>query len=293
MVATANNEVVITGDVVIEYEKKEVRRTSLKAMLPFLTTRQPLHLWNAPRNLRGHFADPTPGGNHTKVWFLIEQEPAFHHITYRGYGENNGTHRLTFPWCYFLFECTSEDPNLVREWAIRDWSFFIAPRRVVGPDDYLYPPILPNTDQTGRICTGGTAVPNNVDFGAKIDTQVNTFWTSTFNDHLGYNFPNNYKTYPEWVKAGEEDPSCWMNWENWNYTGPHRKKVKDAMALAPDRFDPLFVPGTIPAIPDPYVFTRIDDWLKSLSAQEQERMRDFFAEQPMGQVIRPRHLTAR
>lgn len=271
-------QVIIEGGLVKIVETSVVKQASIEDFLPLLTTRQPLHIPGLPANISHLGANPLPNGN-TEVDVLIEHMPAMHHIAFqKGIIGRNGhnpinNYRLAFPWVYFGFNMVSTDPALKGDWSCSNWTIWWSDKRITSLNDKVSIVSLPNCYGDGRICFGNLGRAGTNSLADFVNGTVNTFWTSTFNEDLTIRYPGGYKSFEEWQTASA-NPEVWTTWEELKRP---TKVLKDIFRQPVERFAPVIVPGTIPAVPMPLTFDSIQQWFALMGETEQQRMRDYVA----------------
>lgn len=273
-------QVIIEGGLVKIVEVAIVKQASLEDFLPLLTTRQPIHVPNLPAGITHLGAYPLPNGA-TEVDVLVENIPAMHYIAFqKGAIHRNAqnpvlNYRLALPWTYFAFNMTSDDPNLKGSWSCSNWTIWWSNTRVTSLNDKVSRVNLPNCYADGRICFGSLGRAGTNTLADFVNGTINTFWTSTFNEDLTVTYPGGYQNFEEWQAASTNTPDIWTTWPELHTPF---KTLKEVFRAPADRFAPVIVEGTIPAVPMPYTFASIDQWFNLMGHEEKQRMRDYVGE---------------
>ena len=278
-------QVVMEGDLVRIIEVKTVKQANMADFLPLLQTRQPIHIPALPKNLSHLGANPMPNGD-TEVDLVIEFLPQPRQITWHARDNDpTSTFRLAMPWTYFVFNMHTSDAALRTAWTCQNWKVFWTKKKVTSLTDNMMRVFLPNVYEDGRICFGNLGRAGNTSLAEFVDATVNTFWISTFNNHLTVPLPGDYKNFDEWAADTAVTEACWEKWKMLD-----NKKVgtlQEILRGGRDRFAPVIVEGTIPNVPMPLTFDAIDQWFALMDDNGKARMRDYVS--GAGQyTLRPR-----
>lgn len=266
---------IVNGQVVLKKVITE-RTVALADFLPQLQTRQRLTMTQVPENML--HIDVRPRAIDTEVDLIIEVPFGTRRISHRaGRAGSNQTvtnYLLDFPWTYFVFKLRTTDANLRRNWSTQDWRVWMTNVRATDLTSRLWPMALHNCYSDGRICFGNLGVSTGLSLRDYIQTTINVFWTGEFNNDVRppLGLPNGFPDYAAWQTEALVNPMGWQHWTSWQDTS--NTTTLASQLNSPDRMAPITIPDTIPSIPMPYTFDRIDAWFSSLDTGAQERVRD-------------------
>jgi len=190
-------------------------------------------------------------------------------------GGRAGSWHVQFPWAYFAFpfRVSVEGAGIMHDFVIDNVLLYWARDQFRSPQDRLLPAPAPNVDTDGRICWGGTRVTNN-SLSERVDDYINSFSTTTFNDHLGHLTPFD-TSLTEWERQSPADnPMAWRDWPMWtertNYITvdqiPHEEP---AGPIPTARLDPSYI--ELPPVPQNFTLARAREYLMGLNENARNR----------------------
>jgi hypothetical protein len=234
--------------------------------------RSPIRTPVLPTGTRAVHWDPTDLNNQSLV-VLIEREP---HIMRMDYGGE--VRRLSVPWTRFFFYCSTTDPTNRLSWNLADYRVYWSKSRYSDPAERdMIAALLPNVYEDGRICFGSTGANADQSLADRLDQTVNDFFVSRFNDDLHIRRPNRARTYRQWMRMTENNPTGWTEWEDWDPNNGYHTFVAfdDLVArrtVISDRFSPMIARDPIPEVPLGATFGRLQEWLDGLDQSQRSRL---------------------
>jgi hypothetical protein len=271
---------IIEGGMIRVIEEKILHQAPLEAALANIVTRTPAIVTNVPEGCKHFAVFPTPDGLEASV--VIEEYPSVKNIVYHPRNGERKVYRVHMPFVYFTFRLLNPDQTGAGTWTLNDWRVFVAPHIVKGIDEPLLAVPLPNTSADGRTCEGNIEYmrSGSNELGDICRYIVNTFWTTTFNDHMGIRFPGGFKGFEEWQEAATKDPMQWKDWKkSWDTDAKTGTAFRTIFGSKVRFDDPIITDGMIPSIRAPYTYDQFDEWYKALPKMAQEK----FAANVMGQ----------
>lgn len=184
--------------------------------------------YGLPRGTR-FYKSTGPTIKRARIRFVIETAPQRATLTFNFDHDYPRTRResveVQLPWTYLLAEI---DTYGYKNPYVRNTYIYWAKERIKTLDDVLIAAVLPNVTQTDRvlkngasayICVGTTISLAGNDYSTllgKLETFTRAFYESDFTDHLnGWRYPHTYANLAAWHKASEENPLCFLEWNNW------------------------------------------------------------------------------
>lgn len=262
----------IEGDLVRVVERSVVRQASLTDMMPFLETRPALTMFHPRTAIMTYWDESNPAAK--KVLFLCESAPGLRAIVKGG-----RRYRLSMPWTYFMFGFETAGPitGPGSQWMMRDHRVFHTNQRVAHLNDRVWTAFLPNVYENGDICFGSTGAEMNQPLSDRVDTLVNTWYMTEFNNDViggrAHPLPFNARFpspgFRPWVDAtAEHGASAWTTFPEWNETNNASIPsftIEDLLRNAgyQSRVAPRTFTDAIPPIPTPATFGRVEEWLNN------------------------------
>lgn len=224
-----------------------------------------------------HF-DPEDGRG---MW-LIEQPPARRHIrVWHNYESNytddsnrrddngEGVWHVQFPWQYFRFGFTIVDRNgSLVNFVLDEAALFWSRDTLRDQNHPLIPAPIPNVDDTGHICWGGTRADDS-SLNARVDDYINNFTHTSFNEDLGHRTPFG-TSLTEWETQSQNDnPLAWRDWPIWQnprrtYTPLQMTTELTAQPIPPmAELNPSFI--NLPEPPLNFTILRARQYINSLT----------------------------
>ncbi len=241
-------------------------------------------------------------GESNRGLLLVEKKPSLSHIrvAHNGNvyeddaGRNDattteggraGSWRVQFPWQYFAFpfRVSVQGPGVLHDFVIDNTLLYWARDQFRSTDAKLYPAPTPNVDQDGRICWGYTRQVNT-SLSERIDDYINSFTTTTFNEHLGHVTPFGHSL-TEWERNSPADnPLAWRDWPIWeeraHITVTEIPHDEPATPIPVARLDPTYV--ALPPVPEQFTIARAREYLNDLP--DAARQRFILAVQELAEV---------
>jgi hypothetical protein len=264
----------IEGGLVRLVERTINYSVPMKDWLERIEKRNPITTPTLPVGTRALFWDPRDLSRQHFV-VLIEQQPQIINMDYQG-----EQRRLSIPYSRFFFYASTNDPTNNTAWSLNNYRVFWSNQQYNSPTDTdMIAALLPNVYHDGRICFGSTGANANQTLAQRLNQTVNEFYVSRFNDDLTIRRPNGARTYREWMRMTENDPTGWMNWREWDvnagYGGVYSYDIlmSEIGLDRPDaRFEPMLAADPIPDVPIGATFGRLNEWLEALPQAGRARL---------------------
>lgn len=275
-------QIIIEGDVARRVRMEVLDETLLANLAPHLTTRLATTLPVLPQN-PARFINFNPETGDGII--LIETRPRRHIIQVQHRSDryardaerrdDDGLSRFNvqLPYQYFAYAFTFHTrQDALANFTVGAAFLFWAKEPFREPTDTLYVASCPNVDSSGSICWGSTRSDAS-SLSAKLDDQVNNFFTTIFNEDLGHMTPFGTSML-EWEEASE-DPLAWRTWEYWdNARAMTVEEIADHISAAPltnmAELNPAFV--AIPPLPENFTLARAQEYLSSLNPGAHRRL---------------------
>lgn len=254
-------------DRAVEYE------VPMTEWLSHIERRNPLATPVLPVGTRAMYWDNTDLSNQVFV-VLIEQQPQLMRMDF-----DNQVRELSLPFSRFFFAATTTDPTNTLAWHLSNYKVFWSNRQYDDPNTRdMIPALLPNVYRDGRICFGSTGADAEQSLANRLTQTVNEFYISRFNRDLAIRRPNGARTYREWVRMTETNPTGWMDWQDWDAgLGWHDFRsfndlTRDARITMNDRFAPMLAAEPIEPVPLGASFGRLNEWVNALDNSQRDRL---------------------
>ena len=183
---------------------------------------------------------------------------------------------LSFPYTRFFFICKTNDPTNNLAWRLMNYKVLWANKQYADKNERdMIPALLPNVYDDGRICFGSTGANADQTLSDRLNQTVNEFFVSEFNSDLHIRRPNGARTWRSWERMTVNDPTGWMQWDDWTNTTNQHYSYTDLCGRARvnhDRFEPMIAGNPIPEVPLGASFGRIREWLATLDNSQRSRM---------------------
>lgn len=224
-----------------------------------------------------------PARRYIRVWHGREER---YDDGQRRDDEGVGIWHVQLPWQYFRFSfSTHERDGAIANFTIDDTYLFWAKNALRGPDHPLFPAPVPNVDNAGKICWGGTRA-DSTSLNARIDDYINNFTTTTFNEDLGHRTPFGHSL-TDWEENYDaNNPLAWHNWDVWQgtpITPLELSKELEPTALPPmAQLNPSYI--ELPTPPANFTLARAQEYLAGLTPAARLRLAAAFANVPTEEV---------
>jgi len=268
----------IEGEMVRVVERSIVSTARLADVMPRIENRPPISMFHPRSAIWTYWNEQDPTNKYVK--FLCELPPALRSITKSG-----RRYRLAMPWTYFIFGFrTSEDGSRGEHWAMEEDRVFHTNQKVTSLDSRLWTAFLPNVYTDGRICFGSTGADVAVPLSDRVDTLVNGWYLSNFNNDVHANRPHplpfNARLplgWRAWVDATTRlGASAWTTFPEWSEPliggSAQSYLVRDLLADNIDRMAPLTFTDAIPELQIPATFGRTEEWIRTLDPVQIRRL---------------------
>lgn len=278
----STEQIIIEGNIARRVRMEVLNETPLDNLAEHLTTRLATTLPVLPQNPARyiHF-DPE---ERTGI-VLIETRPRRHMIQVRHQDDRfpadaarrdeDGLSRFNvqLPYQYFAYTFRfNTRADALANFTIGSAFLFWAKDPIRTDEDLLYVARCPNVDNAGSICWGSTHSDSS-SLSARLDDQVNNFFTTIFNEDLGHMTP-----FGTSLLAWEENSEDALGWRDWDYWTNARtvpvKEVQEYIGLAPPtniaELSPSFI--DIPALPQNFTVARAQEWLSNLDPGAHRRI---------------------
>ena len=202
---------IIEGNLITHEEVTRTEMVTLEGLLPHLTSYVPVELAPIPDNCKYLVVKPLDNMG-LQARLLVTHEPMMQRINHKN-GNARSTresvnYRLAMPYGFFWFNLSGNrvvgptGDSII--WTPQQWGYLWSnvPFRTVATTP-VWAAHLPNCWASGAVCFGSTNVQANQPLGHFVDSAVNTFWNSEFNNDLSIAYP-----YPS-LKAWEEASARW------------------------------------------------------------------------------------
>lgn len=268
----------IQGNEVRREEYVESTAVPLGDFLGNLTSFQPFSLSPMPKNIQ--YISTTPSENQSEMTakVIVQRDPHVARINFLDRDDEDPVnYRISLPYSFFWFVLRASQIYGKTEseiiWTPLHWGLFWSNGPFTGLDTKVTGARLPNCYPSGDICWGSTNVRANQPFGHFIDSAINTFFLSKFNQDIDFPWP--YPSMYEWQSASEEDPEVWRKWGFWanmeHTIGEKLNAFADGEWRQAQQASVNDVP--IPEIPMSPTFRMVDDWLNGIEKDQIERLR--------------------
>lgn len=261
----------IENGVARHVRREVIAEAPLSDVGPRLVITTPMTTPLMPRSHIAHHYDPTPG--HLKLRILAEIPAAIRSII-----RNNRRYRLAMPWTYFLFQLSSSDGR-TGSWSLSDYYVYHAPTRATTLQHQVIHALLPNVDSSGRICFGSTGANPNQPMADYVDSLVNNWYLSQFNNDLvsGRTIPYPFggSSWRSWVDATRERGlNSITEWPEWTDTRiPHLTLENILQGNITSTTLPITtVTDEIPELPARPTFGRADEAVTLWTPQQRFRI---------------------
>lgn len=274
----------IDGGLVRILNTEVIREAKLEDFLPKLERRVPTMMPMLPHNTRAVYFDPTDEAD-LKIGIVIELPPKVRTITtqpdaWERAGRKNQAYLVSLPYTVFYFNLTSHDGDT---WEFRDYCAFFAKDQMKDLNHKLVPALLPNVFGNGRICFGNTAPAATTTLADRVNSIVNEFYLSNFNNvgHTRAHYlPWNSPDFDKWVKESKDNPLCWLQFPEfqegtpeWNLQEHHTVKgMFERHGGAIPRTEPHTGVGTIPEVAMRPTFGKVQEWVDNLTPGQRYRL---------------------
>jgi hypothetical protein len=277
-------QIIIEGDVVRRVRTDILDETLLANLAGHLTTRLATTLPILPQNPTRYISfDPEAGTG----LILLETRPRRHIIQVRhntdrfpedaARRDDDGLSRFNvqLPYQYFAYSFEfHEQAGALARFTVGHAFLFWAKDPIREPTDTLYLAHCPNVDVSGSICWGSTRSDAS-SLSAKLDDQVNNFFTTQFNEDLGHTTPFGTSMTLWEANSSDDDPLAWRNWDYWDEArAVPVNEVAAHMRLAPPTniadLNPAFI--RLPELPTNFTVARAQEWLNSLEPAARRRL---------------------
>ena len=265
----------IENGLVSRVERKVQYQVPLKDWLDKLEKRNPLNTPVLPVGTRAVYWDQVNLADQ-KLVVLIEQQPQVIPMTFQG-----TVHHLSIPYSRFFFYLSTSDPQDSMAWRMQDYRVFWAKSQYNDPAATdMIRALLPNVYDDGRICFGATSADMNQTLAQRLNQTVNEFYVSNFNRDLTIRRPDGARTWRQWERMTEKDPTGWMKWSDWDPTQSNHTRFSYDLLMAATRTRTLQVartefmvsPDAIPEVPLGATFGRLSEWLDGLDNSQRDRL---------------------
>jgi hypothetical protein len=273
----SNTRYIVEGNLAVRETVTRSMAVPLDKMLESLTAYQPLDILPTPHNMRSISIKPRPNMQ-LQAQVIVGHDPMTRRVTHKMCPANSHrapakSYQLHFPYGLFWFALHGnkfsgvEGESIV--WSPQGWGYVWMKEPFNNLEQHVWTPKMPNMFSDSRICFGYNSVNGSLPLGHFIDSSVNTFWTSEFNQDLEVPFP--YDTMSEWEKAKPDD---WRTWDMWNRDG---STAKDKFArfetdMQWDEPAPDNAGSQIPDLPHYPTFDNIETWLTGLEPERRDRI---------------------
>jgi hypothetical protein len=270
---------VIEGGVVQREEISRGAAVPLESMLSDLTSFTPLDMNHLPKGIRAIKVEPIFERDASlSLRVLVEQEPRMRTIRHKEGSASSrrspNPYRIQLPYVLFwsmLRGTKSITPTGERIiWAPQGWGNMWSNQPYSGWQTPTWFPKFPNLFGDTRICFGG--VRQNVDqpLGSYIDSSINGYWTSEFNNDIGWSGPVGNGSMSDW----EADESDWQEWDIWSQSPT---TIETRFTQFETNFEwsapvPMDAGQPIPEIRMLPTFESLGVWLDNLTTEQRERV---------------------
>lgn len=250
-------------------EKSISYSVPLADWLPKIEKRAPINTPVLPSGTRAVSWDPSDL-NSQKLNVLIELQPTIINMNFGGI-----VRHLSIPFTRFMFWASTADPTNNLAWRLEDYRIYWAKTRYQNPDTRdMIPALIPNVYSDGRICFGSTGANADQSIADRLDQTVSEFYISNFNNDLTIRRPNAARSYRQWERMTEKDPTGWMEWRDWDETQISHERysfnnvINNRGNATVGRFSPMIAPDAIPPVPLGASFGRLQEWLDDLEGSQ-------------------------
>jgi len=268
---------IIEGNLVTAETVSLGRAVPLESLLEGLTAYQPLELGHLPKNLMAIKVAPQ-GDRELTANVLITQNPTRRHISYKNVPASHNMvstpYNIQLPYNSFWIQLQASrtfgtnTESLI--WVANAWGNLWSITPYDGWQTKMWRPRFPNIFGDSRICFGSVRQDSAQSLGHFVDSSINGFFTSEFNNDVGWGGPNNF-TMEEW--AASDTP--WEQWDMWN-DAPF-KTVEEWFSPHTSDFNwsepvPQNSGAPIPALQTYPTFNNLNTWIDGLSTEQHERL---------------------
>lgn len=268
----------IEGDLVRVVDRSIVTQAPLSEVMPLIERKIPVRSL-VPRSAIWVTLDQN--GTSHRQGFLCEIPPGIKVITKSG-----RKFRLAMPWTYmWLVMETAGDTTNPLNWSLTDYRCYHTNQQVVDLQSRLWTAFLPNVYEDARICFGSTGADAAQPVHTRIDSIVNTWYISQFNNdvHGGRNHPLPFNAslpngWREWVlQTREWGAMAWTKFPEWAITNNDNGVTSFTVSEVINsghlgRMAPITVVDAIPELPMPATFGRSEEWLRGLTRLQRSRL---------------------
>lgn len=221
-------------------------------------------------------------------FILVEQKPqrvniGVAHSTRGRYPEDANHNRVAgidrfniqFPYQYFAikFRLGVNAQGIPFNFTMDGYNLYWRKMPFTQPDDRLWVAAVPNVNDGGGICWGGTLdfAPND-NMAVRVNAMVNNFAHTTFNEDLGHRTPFGHSL-TQW-EQDSENPLNFMNWDYWeNGRSFPATEIMDLMMQQPlpiAQINPFHI--DIPPLPENFTVGRARQWINGLDEGTRRRI---------------------
>lgn len=267
----ANVHLEIHNGLVQRVRREVLSSAPLDSIAPLLETRLPVLTPIMPRSMVMFWYDASATTTR-KLRVLCEIPAAIRPIV-----KLNRRYRLAMPWTYMLFDLETRSQDDTR-WSMTNYRAYHAEERITRLDQQVIAALLPNVDDSATICFGSTGVDANQPMCDYIDTIVNRWYVSNFNNDLvrGRMVPRPYHPAPNWLPwvqaTRERGANSFREWPEWTNPDITHWTIAQLMGNEQAALPGTTVEDAIPVLPPVPTFGGADEAILGWSPVQRARI---------------------